>query len=57
MSPVIAISIVLPAYAGVILKYYVFVELHESLTRVCGGDPNAKTVRITNDKSYPRMRG
>ena len=46
-----------PAYAGVILKPSEQEDFEYPFPRICGGDPSAQIVDITDVPFSPHMRG
>ena len=49
--------LVCPAYAVIILKYYLRLSLFASLSRVCGDDPAGDGSEESRAPFVPRMRG
>ena len=51
------LTLVFPAYAGVILRFSYFSCKWISIPRVCGGDPDTERNKYIDDEYSPRMRG
>ena len=56
-TQVIILSLLIPAYAGVIPSFPAFLASKATYPRVCGGDPIIMYYLTMNGDLSPRMRG